>query len=118
MFLEYVTIFKYFAFCFGIVLLLFLASFLVVVQKPESEKYSPYECGFNPFADARVKFEIHFYLVGILFIIFDLEIIFLFPWVVVFFKLAGFSIFLMVFFIVVLTLGFAYEWVKHALDWD
>jgi NADH-quinone oxidoreductase subunit A len=93
-------------------------SFFFVRQNPDSEKYSSYECGFNPFEDARTKFEIHFYLVGILFIIFDLEVIFLFPWVVVFYKLSTFGAFIMLFFIIILTIGFAYEWVKKALDWE
>lgn len=79
MFPEYVLLFKYIFICLGIVLALLAVSFFFVLQSPEAEKYSPYECGFNPYEDARIKFEIHFYLVGILFIIFDLEIIFLFP---------------------------------------
>jgi NADH:ubiquinone oxidoreductase subunit 3 (subunit A) len=78
MFSEYILLFKYFFFCLFVVLLLFVVSFFFVLQSPDAEKYSPYECGFNPYEDARLKFEIHFYLVGILFIIFDLEIIFLF----------------------------------------
>lgn len=79
MFPEYILVFQYFFVCFFFVLLLLFASLLLVLQGFDSEKYSPYECGFNPFEDARVKFEIHFYLVGILFIVFDLEIVFLFP---------------------------------------
>jgi len=79
MFLEYIFIWKFLFFCLFISLLLFLISYLLVYQKPEIEKLSAYECGFNPFGDARSKFEVRFYLVGILFIIFDLEIIFLFP---------------------------------------
>lgn len=79
MFPEYLLLFKYIFFCLGVVLALLAVSFFFVLQSPEAEKYSPYECGFNPYEDARIKFEIHFYLVGILFIIFDLEIIFLFP---------------------------------------
>lgn len=118
MFLEYVILFKYLIICLGLIIVLFLVSFLGVFQKPEEDKYSPYECGFNPFADARVRFEIHFYLVGILFIIFDLEIVFLFPWVIIFWKLSLLSILAMLIFIIILTLGFAYEWAKQALDWD
>lgn len=109
MFPEYILLFKYFFVCLGIVLALLGASFLFVLQAPDAEKYSPYECGFNPYEDARIKFEIHFYLVGILFIIFDLEIIFLFPWVIVFYKLTLIGISIMLIFIVILTVGFAYE---------
>lgn len=118
MFPEYILLFKYFFFCLFFVLLLFVVSFFFVLQSPDAEKYSPYECGFNPYEDARLKFEIHFYLVGILFIIFDLEIIFLFPWVVIFYKLTSMGIFIMLFFMLILTIGFAYEWVNQALDWD
>jgi len=118
MFPEYILLFKYFFFCFCFVLLLFAFSFFFVLQAPDAEKYSPYECGFNPYEDARLKFEIHFYLVGILFIIFDLEIIFLFPWVVIFYKLTALGIFIMLLFIVIVTIGFAYEWVNQALEWN
>lgn len=79
MFLEYVFFWKYIFFCFFICCLLSGASFLFVYQRPELEKSSSYECGFNSFGDARCKFEVAFYLVGVLFLIFDLEIIFLFP---------------------------------------
>jgi len=79
MFIEYLFILKYFLFCFVISVVLFSISFFFVYQKPDIEKLSAYECGFNPFGDARNKFEIRFYLIGILFIIFDLEITFLFP---------------------------------------
>jgi len=79
MFLEYIIIFKYFTFCSIFVILLFSLSFFLVYQMPEAEKFTSYECGFNPFGDAREKFEIRFYLVGVLFLIFDLEISFLFP---------------------------------------
>jgi NADH:ubiquinone oxidoreductase subunit 3 (subunit A) len=79
MFLEYIIVLKYFFVCFILVIVLFSFSFFFVFQKPDSEKFSSYECGFNPFGDARTKFEVRFYLVGILFIIFDLEITFLFP---------------------------------------
>lgn len=82
MFLEYIFILKYFYFCFIISLFLFILSFFLVYQKPELEKLSSYECGFNPFSDARNKFEVHFYLVGILFIIFDLELVYLYPWII------------------------------------
>ena len=79
MFLEYFYIFKYFIVCFIFVCILFSASVFLVYQTPDSEKFSSYECGFNPFGDARNRFEVRFYLVGVLFIIFDLEISFLLP---------------------------------------
>lgn len=109
MFFEYLIILRYFFVCFLLVVILFSVSFFFVFQKPDSEKFSSYECGFNPFGDARTKFEVRFYLVGILFIIFDLEITFLFPWVIVALKLHTIGIFVMLFFIVVLTIGFIYE---------
>jgi len=80
-------------------------------------KTAPYECGFNPYADARMQFEIKFYLIGILFIIFDIEISFLFPWVINLYNLNFSAIFSMCFFIFLLTIGFVYEWKKGALDW-
>ncbi len=82
------------------------------------EKVSTYECGFEPFQDSRNKFEVKFYLVAILFIIFDLEIIFLFPWAIAFDQIGLFGFLSMMFFLLVLTIGFAYEWTKGALDWS
>lgn len=82
MFYEYIFVLKYFYFCFIISSILFILSFFFVYQKPELEKLSSYECGFNPFSDARSKFEVRFYLVGILFIIFDLELVYLYPWII------------------------------------
>lgn len=84
MYIEYKYIFSYFFFFIIIGFLLFFLSFLLVYQKPNNEKLSAYECGFNPFGDARAKFEVRYYLVAILFIIFDLELLFLFPWVISF----------------------------------
>ncbi len=86
--------------------------------KPDDEKLSPYECGFEPFNDARKEFDIRFYLVAILFIIFDLEIIFLFPWAITLNKTGIFGFWSMMFFLFVLTIGFIYEWKKGALDWE
>jgi len=88
MFVEYIIIFKYFLFALMLGFILLLISFFLVYQAPDPEKVSLYECGFNPWGDARSKFEIRFYLVAILFIIFDLEIIFLFPWIVCVAKLS------------------------------
>ena len=87
-------------------------------QKPDSEKLSPYECGFEAFEDARMKFDVRYYLVAILFILFDLEIAFLFPWAVVINDI-GFAGFLaMMLFLAILTVGFVYEWMKGALEWE
>ena len=87
-------------------------------QKPDSEKLSPYECGFEAFEDARMKFDVRYYLVAILFILFDLEIAFLFPWAVVL-QDVGFEGFVaMMIFLLILIVGFAYEWKKGALEWE
>ena len=97
---------------------LMLAPFLVAVRNPDPEKVSAYECGFNAFDDARMKFDVRFYLVSILFIIFDLEIAFLFPWAVAFKDIGAFGFWSMMIFLGVLTIGFIYEWRKGALEWD
>jgi NADH-quinone oxidoreductase subunit A len=99
-------------------LVLLIAPFIVAFQQPDPEKLSAYECGFNAFDDARMKFDVRFYLVAILFIIFDLEVAFLFPWAVAFGKLGATGFWSMVVFLAVLTVGFAYEWKKGALEWD
>lgn len=87
-------------------------------QNPYDEKISPYECGFPAFEDARQIFDVRYYLVGILFIIFDLEMVFLFPWAITLSKIGAFGFFSMLIFLVVLTIGFIYEWCKGALEWD
>jgi NADH-quinone oxidoreductase subunit A len=97
---------------------LLVAPFIVAYQSPDPEKLSAYECGFNAFDDARMKFDVRFYLVAILFIIFDLEVAFLFPWAVAFGKLGVTGFWSMMVFLGVLTVGFAYEWKKGALEWD
>ncbi|HEU0160681.1 MAG TPA: NADH-quinone oxidoreductase subunit A [Hyphomicrobiaceae bacterium] len=97
---------------------LMLAPFLVAVRNPDPEKVSAYECGFNAFDDARMKFDVRFYLVSILFIIFDLEVAFLFPWAVAFKQVGLFGFWSMMVFLAVLTIGFIYEWRKGALEWD
>jgi len=117
MYIEYKYIFSYLLFFIIIGFLLFFLSFLLVYQKPNNEKLSAYECGFNPFGDARAKFEVRYYLVAILFIIFDLELLFLFPWVISLNYLNWFGIYSMIFFLFILTLGFIYEWFCGALDW-
>ena len=105
---------------FGCVLLGagFVASSLLRVRKPGVEKQSPYECGFEPFEDARIRFDVRYYLVAILFIIFDLEVAFLFPWAVSLGDIGLFGFWAMIGFLAVLTIGFVYEWKKGALEWD
>ncbi len=93
-------------------------SLLAAQQKPYAEKLSPYECGFEPFDDARRKFDVRFYLVAILFIIFDLEVAFLFPWAVSLSDIGVFGFLSMLGFLAVLTIGFIYEWCKGALEWE
>ncbi len=93
-------------------------SLLMGTQKPDSEKVSAYECGFEAFGDARAKFDVRFYLVAILFIIFDLEVAFLFPWAVSFYDLGMAGFWSMMSFLGVLTIGFIYEWKKGALEWE
>jgi len=118
MFLEYIYIFKYSLVYLLIGLLLFALSFIFVYQKQNNEKISSYECGFNIFSDARNKFEIRYYLVAILFIIFDLELLFLFPWIICINNLCYEGIIVMLLFLFLLTIGFIYEWYEGALDWS
>ena len=87
-------------------------------QNPDSEKLSPYECGFEAFEDARMKFDVRYYLVAILFILFDLEIAFLFPWAIVLKDLGWFGLIAMFIFLGILVVGFVYEWKKGALEWE
>jgi len=91
---------------------------LLGVHRPDSEKLSPYECGFEAFEDARMKFDVRYYLIAILFILFDLEIAFLFPWAIVLQEIGMFGFLAMVVFLAVLVVGFIYEWKKGALEWD
>ncbi len=86
--------------------------------KDDAEKVSPYECGFEAFEDSRMKFDVRYYLVAILFIVFDLEIAFLFPWAVVLDSIGGFGLIAMGIFLFILVIGFIYEWKKGALEWD
>jgi len=115
---EYFYILVCLGFSTILALVIIFLSYLIVFQQSDSEKISAYECGFQPFEEARSQFDIKFYLVAILFIIFDLEIMFLFPWCVSLsiLDLAGF--WSMVGFLFILTLGFIYEWKKGALDWE
>ena len=91
---------------------------LLGVHRPDSEKLSPYECGFEAFEDARMKFDVRYYLVAILFILFDLEIAFLFPWAIVLREIGMFGFLAMAVFLAILVVGFIYEWKKGALEWD
>ena len=97
---------------------LLVAPFLVAYRAPDAEKLSPYECGFPPFDDARMRFDARFYLVSLLFIIFDLEVAFLFPWAITIHDLGALGFWSMMLFLAVLTIGFVYEWNKGALEWD
>jgi NADH-quinone oxidoreductase subunit A len=97
---------------------LIAAPFLVAFKAPDPEKLSAYECGFNAFDDARMTFDVRFYLVSLLFIIFDLEVAFLFPWAVAFHQVGVFGFWSMMVFLGILTIGFVYEWKKGALEWD
>ena len=95
-----------------------LANFLAAPSNPDPEKLSAYECGFEAFDDSRMEFDVRFYLVAILFIIFDLEVAFLFPWAISFGEIGFFGYLSMMIFLFVLTVGFVYEWKKGALEWD
>jgi len=92
--------------------------YVVAIRRPDPEKLSTYECGFEPFSNAHERFDVRFYLVSILFIIFDLEIAFLFPWAVSLGKIGVFGFWSMMVFLGILTVGFAYEWKKGALEWE
>jgi NADH-quinone oxidoreductase subunit A len=115
---SYLPIVIFIAVAMAVGIALVVAPFLVAYRNPDPEKLSAYECGFNAFDDARMKFDVRFYLVAILFIIFDLEVAFLFPWAITFGELGWFGFWSMMFFLAVLTVGFVYEWRKGALEWD
>lgn len=115
---EYLPILIFLGLAIVIGLVLILAAVVVAVRHPDAEKISAYECGFNAFDDARMKFDVRFYLVAILFIIFDLEVAFLFPWAASFQYVGELGFWSMIVFLGVLTVGFAYEWKKGALEWD
>ncbi len=115
---AYLPIIIFIGICLFIGIALMVTPFIVAYKSPDPEKLSAYECGFNAFDDARMKFDVRFYLVAILFIIFDLEVAFLFPWAVSFGTLGWFGYGSMMVFLAVLTVGFIYEWKKGALEWD
>jgi NADH-quinone oxidoreductase subunit A len=116
--LEYLPILVFMGIALGLGIILLLAAAVIAIRNPDPEKVSAYECGFNAFDDARMKFDVRFYLVSILFIIFDLEIAFLFPWAVAFQDISMIGFWSMIVFLGVLTVGFAYEWKKGALEWE
>ena len=95
-----------------------IAGFVLAPHRPDSEKLSPYECGFEAFEDARMKFDLRYYLVAILFILFDLEIAFLFPWAVTLNEIGSLGFWSMMIFLALLVVGFLYEWKKGALEWE
>jgi NADH-quinone oxidoreductase subunit A len=115
---EYLPILIFLAIAVGLSAIIVLASMVVARQRPDAEKISAYECGFEPFDDARQRFDVRFYLVAILFIIFDLEVAFLFPWAVSLGNIGLFGFWSMMVFLAVLTVGFIYEWRKGALEWE
>lgn len=115
---EYFPILLFLGIAAGLALLMVVASYVIGEQRPDSEKVSAYECGFEAFDDARGRFDVRFYLVAILFIIFDLEVAFLFPWAVGLADIGTFGFWSMIVFLGLLTVGFAYEWRKGALEWE
>ena len=115
---EYLPILIFLGIAFGLAIAIVVASLIAAPQRPDPEKTSAYECGFEAFGDARSKFDVRFYLVSILFIIFDLEVAFLFPWAVSLGKTGVFGFWSMMVFLGVLTIGFIYEWKKGALEWE
>jgi NADH-quinone oxidoreductase subunit A len=115
---DYLPILIFLALAVALGVMLIMAALIIAVRNPDPEKVSAYECGFNAFDDARMKFDVRFYLVSILFIIFDLEVAFLFPWAVAFKDVGLVGFWSMMVFLAVLTVGFAYEWKKGALEWE
>jgi NADH-quinone oxidoreductase subunit A len=116
--IEYAPILLLLIISMALSFIIFGLSYVVASHNPDYEKLSPYECGFDPFDDARGKFDVRFYLVSILFIIFDLEVSFLFPWALTLNKITMFGFWSMALFLIILTIGFIYEWKKGALEWE
>ena len=115
---EYLPILLFLFIGIGLAIGMTAMSFIIGDTKPDKEKLSAYECGFEAFDDARGRFDVRFYLVAILFIIFDLEVAFLFPWSISLSKIGIFGFWSMMFFLLILTVGFIYEWKKGALEWE
>ena len=115
---EYLSIIIFLALALILSIGFIFVNFIFSPKKPDPEKLSTYECGFEPFNDSRMEFDVRFYLVAILFIIFDLEIAFLFPWAISLGKIGLLGFLSMMIFLFILTIGFIYEWKKGALDWE
>ena len=115
---DYLSIIIFLFVALGLSVGFIVLNFLFSPKNPDPEKLSAYECGFEPFGDSRMEFDVRFYLVAILFIIFDLEIAFLFPWAISLGNLGPLGFWSMMVFLFILTIGFIYEWKKGALDWD
>jgi NADH-quinone oxidoreductase subunit A len=115
---QYLPILVFIVIAAGLAIVMLVGSYFSGKQRPDANKLAPYECGFDAFEDARHKFDVRFYLVSILFIIFDLEIAFLFPWAITLSDIGLFGFWSMVVFLGILTIGFVYEWKKGALDWE
>ena len=115
---QYWPVLLFIAVATGLGIVLMVLGMLAGPRRPDAEKFSPYECGFEAFEDARMKFDVRYYLIAILFIIFDLEIAFLFPWAVVFDKIGAIALIEMALFLALLVVGFAYVWKKGALEWE
>lgn len=115
---NYIPVIIFFALAIGLSIILLVVNRLRSARRPDPEKLSPYECGFNAFDDTRRPFDIRFYLIAILFIIFDLEIAFLFPWAISLSKIGLFGFWSMIAFLSILAIGFIYEWKKGALEWE
>ncbi|MBM3632798.1 MAG: NADH-quinone oxidoreductase subunit A [Alphaproteobacteria bacterium] len=115
---NYLPIMIFFILAIGLSIALLVLNHLRSTRNPDPEKISPYECGFNAFEDTRHRFDVRFYLIAILFIIFDLEIAFLFPWAITLSKIGLFGFCSMISFLSILTIGFIYEWKKGALEWE
>ena len=115
---EYLPTLLFLVVATGIGIALIIVGNLLGTKRPDAEKLSPYECGFNAFEDARMQFDVRYYLVAILFIVFDLEIAFLFPWAVALDAIGSAGLVAMGIFLAILVVGFAYEWKKGALEWD
>jgi len=114
---NYFKIFIFILIAAILAIVIFGLSFFISTKKPYTEKLAPYECGFDPYEDARNIFDVRFYLVALLFIVFDLEITYIFPWVLVLNSLTIQGFIAMFVFLFILTIGFLYEWIKGALDW-
>jgi len=115
---NYFPILVFLVIGFGLAAVMIMMGAMLGPHRPNSDKLAPYECGFEAFEDSRMKFDVRYYLVAILFILFDLEIAFLFPWAIVLDQIGTFGMLAMLVFLAILTIGFVYEWKKGALEWE